>query len=82
MADKQKLMPKMIPKGKPAPFDPNKTNPYSTDKEFAMDEDLKPGQTERDAQRQEQQIYMAPSKRENPVRSYCKGGKVISKRSM
>ena len=71
----QKVMPKAA-----KPFDPNRTKPVPDDPRFAMDADLDEYQTQPKTDYDNSQNYKAPSQRDNPVRSYCKGGKVISTR--
>jgi len=60
----------------PRPFDPDRTRPVPDNPSFELGPVLEPEPTP--LPYSEQQRYLAPSRRDNPVRDYCKGGKVIS----
>jgi hypothetical protein len=76
----QKVAPKVAPKMiKPPGFDPNRNQPTSDDPTFQYP-DMPTDDPKPSAVYEEGQRFMVPSKRDNPVRSYCKGGKVISTR--
>ena len=58
------------------PFDPDTSEPVPDNPDWEMGQPVE-GMRTKQERYQKNQRYKAPSKRDNPVMDYCKGGKVI-----